>query len=160
MQPEDFEINLFGHEASSGGGPEKLEHLNKQYGDLVFDEVADMLLETQGKIVRALQEQTFQRVGGATRVEVACVIASSSKDLSNEMSEGRLREDLFYRLSVVPVFCAFEGDQGRYSRAYRPFQGKNGLIQWPKSKNILSAEALAACKVTIGREMSENSVTS
>ena len=54
--------------------------------------------------MRALQEQTFQRVGGATRVEVDVrVIASSSKDLSNEMAEGRLREDLFYRLSVVPV---------------------------------------------------------
>ena len=105
MQPDDFEINLFGHEASSGEGPREIGTFEQAHmGTLFLDEVADMPLETQGKIVRALQEQTFQRVGGATRVEVDVrVIASSSKDLSNEMTEGRLREDLFYRLSVVPI---------------------------------------------------------
>jgi two-component system nitrogen regulation response regulator NtrX len=63
-----------------------------------------MPLETQGKIVRALQEQTFERVGGKTRVEVDVrVIASTSKDLQAEMSAGRFRQDLFYRLNVVPM---------------------------------------------------------
>jgi two-component system nitrogen regulation response regulator NtrX len=71
---------------------------------LFLDEVADMPLETQGKIVRVLQEQTFQRVGGTQRVEVDVrVLASSSRNLQIEMSEGRFREDLFYRLSVVPI---------------------------------------------------------
>jgi len=105
MQPENFEINLFGHEATNAGGPREIGTFEQAHmGTLFLDEVADMPLETQGKIVRALQEQTFQRVGGATRVDVDVrVIASSSKDLGGEMSEGRFREDLFYRLSVVPI---------------------------------------------------------
>ena len=105
MQPENFEINLFGHEATSGGGAREIGTFEQAHmGTLFLDEVADMPLETQGKIVLALQEQTFQRVGGATRVEVDVrVIASSSKDLGIEMTNGRLREDLFYRLSVVPI---------------------------------------------------------
>jgi two-component system nitrogen regulation response regulator NtrX len=73
-------------------------------GTLFLDEVADMPLETQGKIVRALQEQTFQRVGGTGKVEVDVrVIASSNRDLASEIAAGRFREDLFYRLSVVPL---------------------------------------------------------
>ena len=70
----------------------------------LLDEVADMPAETQGKIVRVLQEQTFQRVGGETRVEVNVrVIASTTRDLGEEIKAGRFREDLFYRLSVVPL---------------------------------------------------------
>jgi len=66
--------------------------------------VADMPLETQGKIVRVLQEQTFERVGGSSRVEVDVrVIASSNRDLPSEIEAGRFRQDLFYRLSVVPI---------------------------------------------------------
>jgi two-component system nitrogen regulation response regulator NtrX len=63
-----------------------------------------MPLETQGKIVRVLQEQSFERVGGTSRVEVDVrVIAATSHDLSKAISEGRFREDLYYRLSVVPI---------------------------------------------------------
>jgi two-component system nitrogen regulation response regulator NtrX len=63
-----------------------------------------MPLETQGKIVRVLQEQTFERVGGAIRVEVDVrVIASTNRDLAAEMQAGRFRQDLFYRLNVVPI---------------------------------------------------------
>src|SRR5205085_4769891 len=66
--------------------------------------VADMPLETQGKIVRALQEQTFERVGGSRRVEVDVrVIASSNRELGGEIAAGRFREVLFYRLNVVPI---------------------------------------------------------
>jgi len=61
-------------------------------------------IETQSKIVRVLQEQTFERVGGSSRVEVDVrVVASSNRDLGGEISAGRFREDLFYRLSVVPI---------------------------------------------------------
>src|SRR5258707_7017423 len=73
-------------------------------GTLLLDEVADMPLETQGKFVRAVQDQTFERVGGKTGVEVDVrVIASTSKDLQGEMAAGRFRQDLFYRLNVVPM---------------------------------------------------------
>jgi two-component system nitrogen regulation response regulator NtrX len=69
-----------------------------------LDEVADMPLVTQGKIVRVLQEQTFERVGGHTKVAVDVrVIASTNRDLQEQISGGRFREDLYYRLNVVPI---------------------------------------------------------
>ena len=99
MNPQNFERGLF--------GSENLDSLTQSItigtfeqahnGTLFLDEVADMPLETQGKIVRILQEQTFQRVGGAKFIEVDVrVIAASTKDLSEEMEKGNFREDLFY----------------------------------------------------------------
>jgi two-component system nitrogen regulation response regulator NtrX len=73
-------------------------------GTLYFDEICDLPLETQGKIVRAVNEQRFRRVGGNSEVVVDVrVISASSRDLPVEISEGRLREDLYYRLGVVPL---------------------------------------------------------
>ena len=73
-------------------------------GTLYFDEICDLPLETQGKIVRAVNEQRFRRVGGNTEVVVDVrVISASSRDLVAEISAGRLREDLYYRLGVVPL---------------------------------------------------------
>jgi two-component system nitrogen regulation response regulator NtrX len=105
MHPDRLEIELFGSEASNGGAPRKIGTFERAHGGTLFlDEVADMPIETQGKIVRALQEQTFERVGGSRRVEVDVrVIASSNRDLSGEIAAGRFREDLFYRLNVVPI---------------------------------------------------------
>ncbi len=116
MQPDGFEIGLFGIEATENGGNREIGTFEQAHGGTLFlDEVADMPLETQGKIVRVLQEQTFQRVGGATRVEVDVrVIAASTKDLAEEMKAGRFREDLYYRLSVVPIevppLCEYRED--------------------------------------------------
>ncbi|MDV7338603.1 sigma-54 dependent transcriptional regulator [Terasakiella sp. A23] len=103
MDADKVESELFGVEAN--GGPGKVGFFEQAHnGTLLLDEVADMPQDTQGKIVRVLQEQRFQRVGGNTSVEVDVrVMAATSKDLSQEMSEGRFREDLFYRLSVVPL---------------------------------------------------------
>ncbi len=105
MRPDRLEIELFGCEASNDGAPRKIGTFERAHsGTLFLDEVADMPLETQGKIVRALQEQTFERVGGSRRVEVDVrVVASSNRELSGEISAGRFREDLFYRLNVVPI---------------------------------------------------------
>jgi two-component system nitrogen regulation response regulator NtrX len=105
MHPDRLEIELFGAEGDNGGTPRKIGTFERAHGGTLFlDEVADMPLETQGKIVRALQEQTFERVGGSRRVEVDVrVIASSNRDLSAEIAAGRFREDLFYRLNVVPI---------------------------------------------------------
>jgi len=73
-------------------------------GTLYFDEICDLPLETQGKIVRAVNEQRFRRVGGNTEVVVDVrVISASSRDLAAEIRAGRLREDLYYRLGVVPL---------------------------------------------------------
>ena len=85
--------------------PRKVGTFERAHGGTLFlDEVADMPLETQGKIVRALQEQTFERVGGSRRVEVDVrVVASSNRELAGEIAAGRFREDLFYRLNVVPI---------------------------------------------------------
>jgi two-component system nitrogen regulation response regulator NtrX len=105
MRPEHVEIELFGSEHAADGGPRKIGTFELAHnGTLFLDEVADMPLETQGKIVRVLQEQTFERVGGGTRVQVDVrVVASTNRNLNEEMVAGRFREDLFYRLNVVPI---------------------------------------------------------
>jgi two-component system nitrogen regulation response regulator NtrX len=105
MRPERLEIELFGTESGSDGAPRKVGTFERAHGGILFlDEVADMPLETQGKIVRVLQEQTFERIGGSSRVEVDVrVVASSNRELAGEISAGRFREDLFYRLNVVPI---------------------------------------------------------
>ncbi len=107
MHPDRLEIELFGteHGAEGPDTPRKIGLLEQAHGGtLLLDEVADMPLETQGKIVRALQEQSFMRVGGSTVVEVDVrVIAATNRDLQAEIGQGRFREDLFYRLNVVPV---------------------------------------------------------
>lgn len=104
LNPARIEEELFGIEAQ-GETPRRVGTLERAHGGtLLLDEVADMPLETQGKIVRALQEQGFERVGGATRIKVdARVIATTNRDLQAEITAGRFREDLFYRLSVVPL---------------------------------------------------------
>jgi two-component system nitrogen regulation response regulator NtrX len=103
MRPERLEIELFGSEAD-GDTPRKVGTFEQAHGGTLFlDEVADMPLETQGKIVRALQEQAFERVGGGpVRVDVR-VIASTNRDLTHELAMDRFREDLYYRLAVVPL---------------------------------------------------------
>jgi len=105
MAPERMEEELFGVEPSKSRGPGKVGTFEQAHnGTLFLDEVVDMPLETQGKIVRALQEQTFLRVGGEKKVEVDVrVVASTARNLTDEIAAGRFREDLFYRLSVVPI---------------------------------------------------------
>ncbi|MDX2102279.1 MAG: sigma-54-dependent Fis family transcriptional regulator [Alphaproteobacteria bacterium] len=104
MHPDRIEYELFGADGE-GDAPRKVGLFEQAHGGtLLLDEVADMPLETQGKIVRALQEQVFERVGGRTRVEVDVrVVASSARDVEAEMAAGRFRQDLYYRLAVVPV---------------------------------------------------------
>ena len=107
LNPGRFEEELFGVEAGADAQSQvrRAGVLERAHGGtLLLDEVADMPLETQGKIVRALQEQGFERVGGGTRVKVDVrVIATTNRDLATEIAAGRFREDLFYRLAVVPI---------------------------------------------------------
>src|ERR1700761_647885 len=104
MQPNSMESELFGVERTADGVTKIGTFEQAHGGTLVLDEVADMPMETQGKIVRVLQEQTFERVGGSKRVEVDVrVMATTNRELGSEIAAGRFREDLFYRLNVVPI---------------------------------------------------------
>jgi two-component system nitrogen regulation response regulator NtrX len=107
LAPERFEAELFGVEAGHGaqGTGRKIGVLERAHGGtLVLDEVSDMPLETQGKIARVLQDQSFERVGGNVRVKVDIrVLATTAKDLAAEAAAGHFREDLYYRLAVVPL---------------------------------------------------------
>jgi len=104
MAPERMEVELFGTEKTAEG-PRKVGVFEQAHGGTLFlDEVAEMPLETQGKILRVLVEQTFVRVGGSAKIKVDVrVVSSSSRDLRDEIANGRFREDLFHRLNVVPI---------------------------------------------------------
>jgi two-component system, NtrC family, nitrogen regulation response regulator NtrX len=107
LGPERVDLELFGAEAG-WLGPDQARVIGSleraDGGTLVLDEVADMPLETQGKILRVLQEQRFTRLGGDQRIEVDVrVVATTNRDLRAEMNAGRFREDFYYRLNVVPL---------------------------------------------------------
>jgi len=103
IAPDQMEVVLFGRESPERGVEQGLlEQANG--GVLLLDEVADMPLGTQSKILRVLVDQAFTRVGGASKVHVDLrVISSTTKHLSNEISKGRFREELYHRLNVVPI---------------------------------------------------------
>jgi two-component system nitrogen regulation response regulator NtrX len=102
MDPERVEEELFGSENDGVSRPGFLEQAHG--GTLFLDEIADMPLTTQGKILRVLTDQSFSRVGGQRPVKVDVrVLSATSRNLSEEIAAGRFREDLYYRLNVVPV---------------------------------------------------------
>jgi len=105
MVPERVEEELFGVDSNGTDQPQKTGLLERAHnGTLYLDEVADMPLETQGKLLRLLVEQRFNRVGGQDDVQVDVrVITSSSRDLTNEVAMGKFREDLYHRLNVMPL---------------------------------------------------------
>ncbi|MBN34121.1 MAG: sigma-54-dependent Fis family transcriptional regulator [Rhodospirillaceae bacterium] len=107
MAPGRVEQELFGTERGAMGqdSPRTVGVFERAHGGtLLLDNVTDMPLETQGKILRALQEQTFSRVGGNTPVQVDVrVIATANREIGIEIAEGNFREDLYYRLNVVPI---------------------------------------------------------
>jgi two-component system, NtrC family, nitrogen regulation response regulator NtrX len=107
--PEDFiESELFGYRNSAiaGGPPEKRGTFERANGGTLFlDEVGDMSLKTQAKVLRALDEQNFVPVGATHPISVDVrVIAATNKNLEEETAKGNFREDLFYRLNVMPFF--------------------------------------------------------
>ncbi len=106
--PEELiESELFGHEkgAFTGANSKKIGKFQlADKGTLFLDEIGDMSLKTQAKILRVLQEKQFQRVGGSRTLQVDVrVIAASNKNLEDEIGNGNFREDLYYRLNVVPI---------------------------------------------------------
>lgn len=103
MTPERVEEELFGVE--EGGELIRPGLLEQAHGGTLFlDEISDMPTTTQGRILRVLTEQSFNRIGGTRTVKVDVrVVSASARDLAVEIAEGRFREDLYYRLNVVPV---------------------------------------------------------
>ncbi len=104
ITPERMEIELFGVEPN-GEHARKTGALEEAHGGTLFvDEIGDMPRETQNKILRVLVEQTFQRQGGTAKVSVDVrIISSTARNLEEEIAAGRFREDLYHRLSVVPI---------------------------------------------------------
>ena len=105
ITPDRMEIELFGVDHSNGTEQRKPGALEEAHGGTLFiDDVADLPRETQNKILRVLVDQTFQRVGGTSKVSVDVrVVSSTSRNLESLIAEGRFREDLYHRLSVVPI---------------------------------------------------------
>lgn len=109
--PEDLiESELFGHEKGAFTGATSVRRGKFELADqgtLFLDEIGDMSLKTQAKILRVLQEKKFERVGGTQTFEVDVrVIVATNKDLAKEIEAGRFREDLYYRLNVIPFHIA------------------------------------------------------
>ncbi len=107
---ELIEAELFGYEkgAFTGATDRRAGKFERADGGTLFlDEVGDMSLDTQAKVLRVLETQTFERIGGKRTLEVdARVIAATNKDLQKEIQEGNFRDDLYYRLNVVPIHVA------------------------------------------------------
>ncbi|MBI5970917.1 MAG: sigma-54-dependent Fis family transcriptional regulator [Deltaproteobacteria bacterium] len=107
--PEELiESELFGHEKgafTSAAAQKKGKFDLADKGTIFLDEIGDMSLKTQAKILRILQEQTFERVGGVEQISVDVrVIAATNKDLKDLIFKGAFREDLYYRLNVIPLY--------------------------------------------------------
>lgn len=104
---ELIESELFGHEkgAFTSAVKDKKGKFELASGGTIFlDEIGDMSASAQAKVLRALQENVIQRVGGEKDIKVDCrVVAATNKDLRKEINEGRFREDLFHRLAVIPI---------------------------------------------------------
>jgi two-component system nitrogen regulation response regulator NtrX len=107
--PEELiESELFGHVKGAFTGavaekPGRFEQANS--GTIFLDEIGDMSLKTQAKVLRVLQEQVMERVGGTQSIRVDVrVLAATNKELAAEIREGRFREDLYFRLNVIPIF--------------------------------------------------------
>ncbi len=153
LAPNRFEEELFGIEAGQDptAHPRRAGVLERAHGGtLLLDEVSDMPIETQGKIVRVLQDATFERLGGSARVKVDVrVLSTSNKDLHAEIAAGRFREDLYYRLSVVPLKVPPLKDR----REDIPALARTFLARSAESSGMLrrelSADALAALQAYV-----------
>jgi two-component system, NtrC family, nitrogen regulation response regulator NtrX len=157
--PEELiESELFGHVrgAFTGAVSDRRGKFELADGGTIFlDEIGDMSLKTQAKVLRVLQEQTLEAVGGTSRIRVdARVVAATNKDLQAEIRAGRFREDLYFRLNVIPVFVPplrdrrediplladhfmteFAREYGRRSKRFEP-AAVAALEQYPWPGNV------------------------
>ena len=144
MTPDHVEEELFG--AEEGGELVRPGLLEQAHGGTLFlDEIADMPLTTQGKILRVLTDQSFSRVGGNRIVKVDVrVVSATQRDLAEEIAAGRFREDLYYRLNVVPVTLPALAAR----REDVPALAEHFLARYAAERRVpappISAEAVAA----------------
>ncbi len=145
--PEELiESELFGHEKGAFTGAiqrrrGKFESANG--GTILLDEIGDMSLMTQAKILRILQEHCFERVGGTDTLEVNVrVIAATNKNLETEMAEGRFREDLYYRLNVIPFHVPALRDRSEDIPILIDYFLTRCAVEGGKARPSLSAGAL------------------
>ena len=107
IQSTVLESELFGYEAGAFTGAEKRKHGLMEVADggvLFLDEISSMPLDMQAKLLRALEERAFRRVGGTNLIQVDVqILAASNRDLHAQIGEGKFREDLYYRLKVVDL---------------------------------------------------------
>jgi two-component system nitrogen regulation response regulator NtrX len=148
LNPARIEEELFGVEPGPDplAQPRRAGVLERAHGGtLLLDEIADMPIETQGKIVRALQEQGFARIGGTLPVKVDVrVVSTSNRDLAAEIAAGRFREDLFYRLAVVPLRVpALRDRRDDIPALARHFLARSAEISGQSPRDI-AEDALAA----------------
>ena len=139
-----FEAELFGQE-QSGSSALKFGLLERANGGtLLLDEIADMPLATQGKFVRVLQENAFTRVGGRNNVKIDVrVLSATNRDLAKEIADGKFREDLFYRLSVVPISVPSLKDRRADISELAQFFLDSFLASAGKVRRFLGEDALA-----------------
>lgn len=150
--PEELiESELFGHEkgAFTGATEKKRGKFDLAHeGTIFLDEVADMSLKAQAKILRILQEKKFERVGGNKLIDMDVrVLAATNKDLEKEMEAGRFRQDLYYRLHVIPLRVPPLRDRKEdvvhlTERFLQDFAAKEG--QQPKALTVAALEKLMA----------------
>jgi two-component system, NtrC family, nitrogen regulation response regulator NtrX len=177
---ELIESELFGHERGSftGATTKRRGKFELADGGTIFlDEVGDMSLKTQAKVLRVLQEQTFERVGGSeTLTADVRVIAASNKDLEEEIGRGTFREDLFYRLNVIPFevpplrerkqdigllathfLRLFAREYGKREKALNS-EARDLLLQYPwpgnvrELRNVIERMVIMVPQESIGRE--------
>lgn len=143
--PEELiESELFGHEKGSFTGATEKKRGKFELtgnGTIFLDEIGDMSLKTQAKILRVLQERQFQRVGGARTIRIDFrVIAASNKDLEKEIEAGQFREDLYYRLNVIPIYVpALRERISDIPLLIRTFLEENSRQAGEKTKKISDA---------------------
>ncbi len=149
-----MEIELFGVEGGNGTTNRKVGALEEAHGGTLFiDEIADMPRETQNKILRVLVDQTFQRVGGSTKVTVDVrIVSSTSRNIEADIAAGKFREDLYHRLSVVPIRVPGLPSGARTFRNWSNISWRR-FRRIPDCPSAMSAQMRSRCfSRTIGRE--------
>ncbi len=143
---ELIESELFGHEKGAFTGAHARRKGKFELADggtLFLDEVGDMSLAAQAKVLRALQDGVIQRVGGGEQIEVDVrVLAATNKDIVSQIAEGNFREDLYYRLNVVPIHVPplserVEDIPGLVQHFARTYSADNGMVEKPFSEQAV-----------------------